>query len=245
MAEGLSLRNVAVRYGDALALEDASLDLAPGACVGIVGRNGAGKSSLLKAIAGVVKVARGEIVWDGESLTRRSAHARVKRGISLVPEGRRIFPGLTVLENLEVGFTPRRHRQDAWASSLARVFEMFPRLNERRAQLGWSLSGGEQQMLAISRALMAAPALLLLDEPSLGLAPALVQALFATIRDINRAGTTILLVEQNAFMALKTAQRGYVLENGRVVLSDDADRLLRSPHVREAYLGSGGTKNDR
>jgi branched-chain amino acid transport system ATP-binding protein len=241
----LELRGISAGYDGVPALTDVSLEVREGEIVTLIGANGAGKSTTLKTIAGLVAPSAGEIHFRGARLDGEDTERIVTRGICLVPEGRRIFPGLTVLENLEVGFTPRRRRPDAWASSLARVFEMFPRLDERRAQLGWSLSGGEQQMLAISRALMADPALLLLDEPSLGLAPALVQALFATIRDINRAGTTILLVEQNAFMALKTAQRGYVLENGRVVLSDDADRLLRSPHVREAYLGSGGASNAR
>ena len=239
----LELRGISAGYDGVPALTDVSLEVREGEIVTLIGANGAGKSTTLKTIAGLVAPTAGEIHFRGERLDGEDTERIVARGISLVPEGRRIFPGLTVLENLEVGFTPRRRQPDAWASSLARVFEMFPRLNERRAQLGWSLSGGEQQMLAISRALMADPALLLLDEPSLGLAPALVQALFATIRNINRAGTTILLVEQNAFMALRTAQRGYVLENGRVVLSDDADRLLRSPHVREAYLGSGAANN--
>ena len=239
----LELRGISAGYDGVPALTDVSLEVREGEIVTLIGANGAGKSTTLKTIAGLVAPTAGEIHFRGERLDNEDTERIVARGISLVPEGRRIFPGLTVLENLEVGFTPRRRQPDAWASSLARVFEMFPRLNERRTQLGWSLSGGEQQMLAISRALMADPALLLLDEPSLGLAPALVQALFATIRDINRVGTTILLVEQNAFMALRTAQRGYVLENGRVVLSDDADRLLRSPHVREAYLGSGAANN--
>jgi branched-chain amino acid transport system ATP-binding protein len=241
----LELRGISAGYDGVPALTDVSLEVREGEIVTLIGANGAGKSTTLKTIAGLVAPSAGEIHFRGDRLDGEDTERIVTRGISLVPEGRRIFPGLTVLENLEVGFTPRRRRHEAWASSLARVFEMFPRLDERRKQLGWSLSGGEQQMLAISRALMAAPALLLLDEPSLGLAPALVQALFANIRDINRTGTTILLVEQNAFMALKTAQRGYVLENGRVVLSDDADRLLRSPHVREAYLGSGGANRRR
>jgi branched-chain amino acid transport system ATP-binding protein len=234
----LELRGVAAGYAGVPVLDDVSIDVGEGEIVALLGANGAGKSTTLKTVVGLLTPSAGEIRFRGTRVDGEDTERIVMRGISLVPEGRRIFPGLTVLENLEVGFTPRRRHDGAWTVSLTRVFDMFPRLRERRGQLGWSLSGGEQQMLAISRALMAEPALLLLDEPSLGLAPALVQALFTIIRDINRAGTTILLVEQNAFMALSTAHRGYVLENGRIVLSDDAGRLLRSPHVRDAYLGS-------
>ena len=234
----LELRGVFAGYDGVPALTDVSLEVGEGEIVTLIGANGAGKSTTLKAIMGLLAPSAGEVWFRGARLDGADTEVIVGLGISLVPEGRRIFPGLTVLENLEVGFTPRGRRGGNWAASLARVFEMFPRLGERRRQMGWSLSGGEQQMLAISRALMAEPTLLLLDEPSLGLAPALVQAVFATIRDINRAGTTILLVEQNAFMALKASHRGYVLENGRVVLGEAAEALLRSPHVREAYLGS-------
>jgi branched-chain amino acid transport system ATP-binding protein len=234
----LDVRAVTAGYDGVSALTDVSLEVREGEIVALIGANGAGKSTTLKAIVGLVAPSRGEIAFRDARIDGVDTEAIVTRGISLVPEGRRIFPGLTVLENLEVGFTPRRREAARWSASLGRVFEISPRLAERRQQLGWSLSGGEQQMLAIGRALMAAPAVLLLDEPSLGLAPALVQALFATIREINRAGTTILLVEQNAFVALKTAGRGYVLENGRIVLTDTADRLLGKPHVRDAYLGS-------
>jgi branched-chain amino acid transport system ATP-binding protein len=234
----LDVRAITAGYDGVPALTDVSLEVREGEIVALIGANGAGKSTTLKAIVGLVAPSRGEIAFRDGRIDSADTEAIVNRGISLVPEGRRVFPGLTVLENLEVGFTPRRREAVTWSASLGRVFEIFPRLAERRQQLGWSLSGGEQQMLAIGRALMAAPALLLLDEPSLGLAPALVQALFATIREINRAGTTILLVEQNAFVALKTSDRGYVLENGRIVLTDTADRLLGNPHVRDAYLGS-------
>jgi branched-chain amino acid transport system ATP-binding protein len=234
LAEGLSLRNVAVRYGDALALEDASLDLAPGACVGIVGRNGAGKSSLLKAIAGVVKVARGEIVWDGESLTRRSAHARVKRGISLVPEGRRIFPGLSVENNLRVGgfSSPRglTERRD-------QVYELFPVLAERRLQSGSQLSGGEAQMLAIGQALMAGPRLVLLDEPSLGLAPIVVSSVLDTMRQLSDRGIAVLLVEQSVRLAQQFAEELYVIDGGRMQLVRGRGQALDEEALQAAYLG--------
>jgi branched-chain amino acid transport system ATP-binding protein len=232
----LEVREVDAYYGPIQALHRVSLAIAEGEIVTLIGANGAGKSTTLKTICGLVPPARGEVVFRGAPVTGHGPEELVGRGISLVPEGRRVFPGLTVLENLEVGFTPRR-RTGRLAADLDRVFALFPRLAERRHQLGWSLSGGEQQMLAIARALMARPTLLLLDEPSLGLAPALVRLVFDTIRTINADGTTILLVEQNAFMALEHAHRAYVLENGKVILSDRADVLVRNPRVRAAYLG--------
>ncbi len=233
----LELRDVDVHYGPIQALRRVSLELAEGEIVTLIGANGAGKSTTLKTICGLVAPSGGEVVFRGARVTGEGPEDLVARGISLVPEGRRIFPGLTVLENLEVGFTPLRRSRGDLGAHLDRVFALFPRLAERRRQLGWSLSGGEQQMLAIGRALMARPSLLLLDEPSLGLAPTLVRLVFETIRSINRDGTTILLVEQNAFMALETAHRAYVLENGSVILSDRAELLMRNPRVREAYLG--------
>jgi len=233
----LELREVDAHYGPIQALHRVSLAIAEGEIVTLIGANGAGKSTTLKTICGLVAPSRGDVLFRGARVTGQGPEDLVARGISLVPEGRRIFPGLTVLENLEVGFTPLRRSGKSLAAHLDRAFTLFPRLAERRRQLGWSLSGGEQQMLAIGRALMARPALLLLDEPSLGLAPALVQLVFETIRAINRDGTTILLVEQNAFMALETAHRAYVLENGSVILSDRAEVLMRNPRVREAYLG--------
>jgi branched-chain amino acid transport system ATP-binding protein len=233
----LALRDVDAHYGPIQALHRVSLDIAEREIVTLIGANGAGKSTTLKTICGLVPATAGEIVYRGAPATGQGPEELVARGISLVPEGRRIFPGLTVLENLEVGFTPLRGKSRAFGAHLDRVFALFPRLAERRRQLGWSLSGGEQQMLAIGRALMARPTLLLLDEPSLGLAPGLVQLVFETIRTINRDGTTILLVEQNAFMALEAAHRAYVLENGRVILHDRAEVLTQNPRVRESYLG--------
>jgi branched-chain amino acid transport system ATP-binding protein len=234
LAEGLSLRGVQVRYGDAIAVADVSLELAPGARVGIVGRNGAGKSSLLKAIAGIVKVSAGEVRWDGEPITRRSPHQRVKRGISLVPEGRRIFPGLTVESNLRVGgFSAPRgltQRRDE-------VYELFPVLHERRQQPASQLSGGEAKMLAIGQALMAGPRLVLLDEPSLGLAPIVVSSLLETMRGLSDRGIAVLLVEQSVRLAQKFAEDLYVTDAGRLQLVRSAGSELDENALQAAYLG--------
>jgi branched-chain amino acid transport system ATP-binding protein len=201
-----------------------------------VGANGAGKSTTIRALSGEVQPSRGEIVYDGASLVGLKPHEIARRGIVQCPEGRRVFPGLTVHENLKMGAYGRGLEKEA-DPRYERVFELFPRLAERRDQLAGTLSGGEQQMLAIGRALMAAPKVLLLDEPSLGLAPILVQAVFDAIRAIHRAGTAVLLVEQNAFMALRTATYGYVLQTGRVVLEGRSEDLLRDEQMMRAYLG--------
>jgi branched-chain amino acid transport system ATP-binding protein len=207
-----------------------------GQIVTLIGANGAGKSSTLMAISGILKPTNGRIIFEGDDLTHLPPHAIVERGISQVPEGRRIFPTLTVLENLEMGAYTRADSAEI-RHDLDRVFQLFPLLKDRRLQLGGTLSGGEQQMLAIGRALMARPRLLLLDEPSLGLAPKLVETIFEVIREINAQSTTILLVEQNAHMALRVAARGYVMEVGRIVLTDDAEKLMANGDVRSAYLG--------
>ena len=232
----LRLEEVHANYGAIHALRGVSLEIKEGQIVCLIGCNGAGKSSTLMAISGILRPSAGQVIFEGENLVDVPAHAIVERGISQVPEGRRIFSKLTVLENLEMGGYTRvdaaRVRQD-----LDRVFSLFPLLGERRFQLGGTLSGGEQQMLAIGRALMARPRLLLMDEPSLGLAPKLVETIFEVIREINAQGTTIFLVEQNAHMALSVAARGYVMESGQVVLEDEATRLMANQDVRKAYLG--------
>jgi branched-chain amino acid transport system ATP-binding protein len=232
----LELREVAAGYGGIQALHGVSLHVAAGEIVTLIGANGAGKSTTLMTICGVVAAQSGDIRFEGESLRGLAANAIVARGIVQVPEGRRIFPQMSVLENLALGAYLRRDRV-AMRRDLDHVMALFPVLDSRRQQLGGTLSGGEQQMLAIARALMARPRLLLLDEPSLGLAPLVIQQIFAIIRRINAEGTTVLLVEQNANQALKLAHRGYVLENGRIVLTDTAQNLLDNEAVRRAYLG--------
>jgi branched-chain amino acid transport system ATP-binding protein len=232
----LSLDNLHVFYGEIHALKGVALEVARGEIVAILGSNGAGKTTTLKTISGLLTPRRGRIVLDGESLVGVPPHEIVLRGIANVPEGRRIFNRLTVRENLLMGAYPRRDR-GVVASDLERVLALFPRLEERLGQVGGTLSGGEQQMLAIGRALMARPRLLLLDEPSMGLAPVLVEQIFETIADINTQGTTILLVEQNAAMALGVAHRGYVLETGTIALTGTASTLVEDPGVRRAYLG--------
>ncbi len=232
----LQLEHVETCYGQRRCLNDLSLDVRPGEIVTLLGANGAGKTTTLMTISGLVSNWSGQIRFNHSSLRGRSAAQIVQLGLSHVPEGRRILPRLTVLENLELGGYVRKDaagvRQD-----LARTFERFPVLGERRQQLAGTLSGGEQQMLAIARGLMARPKLLLLDEPSLGLAPKLVQTIFEIIAQINREGVAMLLVEQNAFLALKVAHRGYVLETGRIVLADTAANLAQNPRVKSAYLG--------
>jgi branched-chain amino acid transport system ATP-binding protein len=232
----LVLRNVAVHYGPIQALHDVSLEINEGEIVTLIGANGAGKSTTLRLVSGLVRPTSGEVLFEGASLAKVAPHNIVARGIGQVPEGRRVFAGLTVMENLEMGAYLVRGRQRV-REALEEVFELFPRLRERRAQRAGTLSGGEQQMLAIGRTLMGRPKLLLLDEPSLGLAPTLVQSIFGVITGIQRRGVTILLVEQNAHMALRVADRGYVLETGRIVLADTAANLEASPEVRAAYLG--------
>ncbi|MCK6504926.1 ABC transporter ATP-binding protein [Myxococcota bacterium] len=232
----LQIRDLSVHYGAIQALHGVSVDVHEGEIVTLIGANGAGKSTTLRAISGLVKPSGGQILFDGRPLHGLPPHEIVRLGIAQAPEGRGIFSNLTVDENLEIGAYIRKDK-DGIARDRTRALELFPRLAERLQQRAGTLSGGEQQMLAIARALLARPRLMLLDEPSLGLAPRIVQTIFAIIREINATGTTILLVEQNAHMALRAANRGYVIEVGRVVLSDDAKALADSDEVRRAYLG--------
>ena len=232
----LSLEKIEVRYGDALALFNVSLEVEQGEIVSIVGANGAGKSTTLKAISGLLKPKSGQILFAGERLNEIPAHAIVDLGIIQIPEGRQLFPYMTTLENLELGSYTPEARKGA-DETLNRVFELFPILNERREQLAGTLSGGEQQMLAIGRGLMGLPKLLMLDEPSLGLSPILVKVIFEAIGKINRAGTTVLLVEQDVKKSLSLAQRGYVMENGKITLQGEAQELLANEHLKKAYLG--------
>jgi len=232
----LEVKNVHTYYGHIHALKDISLTVEKGEVVTLIGGNGAGKSTTLNTMSGLLKPRQGSIQFEGEELTRYRAHEIVAKGVVQVPEGRRVFGRLTVTENLEMGaFTCRN--QKLIESNIDRVFALFPRLEERRKQLAGTLSGGEQQMLATGRALMANPRLLLLDEPSMGLAPVLVDSIFDTIKQLHAGGTTILLVEQNARMALLVAERGYVLQTGVVLLSDTAENLRKNEMVRKAYMG--------
>jgi branched-chain amino acid transport system ATP-binding protein len=233
----MELKNICTYYGNIQALKNISLSVNEGEIVTLIGANGAGKTTTLMSICGITQVRSGEILLEGVDISREPTHKIVQMGISQVPEGRRIFPQLTVLENLDMGAFLRDDK-DEMKKDLDEVFELFPRLAERRNQAGGTLSGGEQQMLAISRALMARPRILLLDEPSLGLAPLIVQHIFEIIKRINEERkTTIFLVEQNANMALKIAHKGYVLQNGIIKMSDTSDRLLANEEVRKAYLG--------
>jgi branched-chain amino acid transport system ATP-binding protein len=232
----LRLEEVHTSYGHIRALKGVSLEVGEREIVCLIGGNGAGKSTTLMTISGILRPQRGRVVFRGEEIQGTTADAIVARGVSQVPEGRRIFPRLTVRENLEMGAFLRKDGA-AVRDDLDRVFGLFPVLKERQKQLGGTLSGGEQQMLAIARALMARPTLLLLDEPSLGLAPLIVQQIFQIIREINAQGTTVFLVEQNAHMALSIANRGYVMETGNIVLVDEARKLLTNEMVRKAYLG--------
>jgi branched-chain amino acid transport system ATP-binding protein len=232
----LELRDVQTYYGNIHVLKGISLVVEPGEVVTLIGSNGAGKTTTLRTIQGLLRPRAGAILLEGEPLHRLPPDQIVRRGIAQAPEGRLLFPRMTVRENLEMGAFSRRDRRGVKAD-MARVFVLFPRLEERLQQKAGTLSGGEQQMLAIGRALMARPRLLLLDEPSMGLAPILVEQIYQTLREINAQGTTILLVEQNARMALSLAARGYVLETGRIVLSDTAAHLRQSDLVRKAYLG--------
>jgi len=233
----LEVMDLQVSYGAIEALHSVDLKVERGQIVTLIGANGAGKTTTLRAIAGLLGGVRGEIFFEGESLVGVKAHHIVRRGISMAPEGRGIFANMTVRENLDLGAFARRDASKI-ASDRERALELFPRLRERLRQSAGTLSGGEQQMLAIARALLARPRLLLLDEPSLGLAPQIVQTIFKIIREINDSGTTILLVEQNAHMALHTAHYGYVLEVGRIAMSDEARKLAASDEVRKAYLGA-------
>ncbi len=232
----LSIQDLHVAYGNILALQGISLEVHEGEIVTLIGANGAGKSTLLRAISGIVPVRSGKIIFGDLDLRTVPAHRIVEMGISHVPEGRGIFANLTVMENLKLATWSRKDRQNL-RQDFQRVFDLFPRLAERQNQLAGTLSGGEQQMLAVARALMTRGRLMLLDEPSMGLAPVLVREIFNILREINAAGTTILLVEQNARQALKLAHRGYVLETGRITLAGTAQELSDNPSVKAAYLG--------
>jgi branched-chain amino acid transport system ATP-binding protein len=236
----LELEDVHTYYGSIQALKGISINVQQGEIVTLIGANGAGKSTTLRSINGLNSPRRGRIRFQGREITYASAHDIVEQGISQSPEGRRLFPRMSVLENLEMGTFQRADRGNRKAvnEDLDRVYELFPRLNERKSQKAGTLSGGEQQMVAIGRALMARPKLLLLDEPSMGLAPIFVERIFEIIREINSQGTPILLVEQNALMALDVASRGYVLETGKIALADDAKALKQNDDVKRTYLGA-------
>ena len=230
----LKIKDLNITYGGINAVRDVSFEVEQGSIITLVGANGAGKSSILRSIAGVVTPKSGTIEFCGEDITGRSAEQVVKKGITLVPEGRRVFPDLTVLENIKIGAYLRK---DSLDEDIKWVYDLFPRLKERSWQMAGTLSGGEQQMLAVARALMSRPKLMMMDEPSLGLAPLIVRDIFSIIKEINKNGVTILLIEQNANMALKTADRGYVLETGRIKIEGTGAELLANEEVKKAYLG--------
>ncbi|HEY1570745.1 MAG TPA: ABC transporter ATP-binding protein [Pseudonocardiaceae bacterium] len=232
----LELADVSVHYGRISALSGLSLSVAQGEIVSLIGANGAGKTTTMRAVSGIRPLSGGKIMFDGDDISRLRPDLRVVRGISQAPEGRGIFPGMTVLENLDMGAYARKDRKQL-GSDYDRVFGLFPRLAERKSQVGGTMSGGEQQMLAIARALMARPRLLLLDEPSMGLAPQFIQQIFRIVTEINEQGVTVLLVEQNAQQALSRAHRAYVLETGSIVKSGTGKEMLADPSIKEAYLG--------
>ncbi|MEV4057096.1 ABC transporter ATP-binding protein [Amycolatopsis sp. NPDC049688] len=234
----LELSDVSVHYGRIQAVSGLSITVNEGEVVTLIGANGAGKSTTMRAISGIRPISSGTITFAGEDISKLRGDLRVVRGISQAPEGRGIFPGMTVMENLDMGAYARKDRKDL-SADLERVFELFPRLAERKTQMGGTMSGGEQQMLAIGRALMAKPKLLLLDEPSMGLAPQFIQQIFRIITEINKQGTTVLLVEQNAQQALSRAHRAYVLETGRITKTGTGKELLADNSIKEAYLGVG------
>lgn len=234
----LEVSGLCVNYGHIEALRDVSFGVEEGTIVALIGANGAGKTTTLKTLSGLRPVRAGSILLNGKDITRTPAHQRVKLGLSQSPEGRGCFPGMTVRENLEMGgFARRDQRTAAWKQDLDRVFDLFPRLREREKQAAGSMSGGEQQMVAMGRALMARPKVLLLDEPSMGLAPKLIQQIFSIVTEINQQGTTVLMVEQNAAQALKRAHQAYVLETGEIVKSGTGKELSADPAVKAAYLG--------
>ncbi|AEG60536.1 ABC transporter ATP-binding protein [Desulforamulus ruminis] len=232
----LKVEDIQVYYGAIHALKGISLEVPQGQIVTLIGANGAGKTSTLNTICGLIKPKSGKVIFEGKDITAVATQEIVKRGLTQVPEGRRIFANMPIYENLELGAFLNKNKKEV-AESMEKVYARFPRLLERKNQLAGSLSGGEQQMLAMGRALMSKPRLLLLDEPSMGLSPILVKEIFSIIKELNEQGTTILLVEQNAKMALSIAHKGYVVETGRIVLAGDAKELLESPEVKKAYLG--------
>jgi branched-chain amino acid transport system ATP-binding protein len=232
----LTVENVHTYYGKIHALKGINLTIEKGEIVTLIGGNGAGKTTTLRTISGLLKPTDGRVTLNDQDLVKYPAHEIVYKGVSMVPEGRGVFARLSVIENLEMGAYSRNDKAEI-ENNTERVFNLFPRLKERRTQLAGTLSGGEQQMLATGRALMSSPSLLLMDEPSMGLAPVLVELIFDTIQQINKEGTTILLVEQNALMALSIANRGYVLQTGEIVISDSAENLKNTPTVQKAYLG--------
>lgn len=235
----LKLENLSVSYGGIQAVKGISLEVPDGTIVTLIGANGAGKSTILRSIIGLVKPASGSITFDGQELTGKTSDEIVKTGITLVPEGRRIFPNLSVEENIKIGAYLRK---DDLTKDMNHIYELFPRLKERSWQMAGTLSGGEQQMLAVGRALMSKPKLLMMDEPSLGLAPLIVKGIFDIIKEIHREGVTILLIEQNANLALKAADLGYVMETGRITLHDTGKNLLENEAVKAAYLGKAKKK---
>lgn len=233
----LEIKSLNVRFGGIRAVDNVSLEVEKGKIVTLIGANGAGKSTTLRSVAGIIKPSAGEILFEGKAITGLSPDKIVKQGVTLVPEGRRVFPNLTVLENLKIGAYLRK---DELKDDLAHVYDLFPRLKERSWQLAGTLSGGEQQMLAVGRALMAKPRLVMMDEPSLGLAPLIVKGIFEIIKEINNQGITVLLIEQNANMALKVADYAYVLETGNISMSGASSEIMASEKIQEAYLGHSG-----
>lgn len=234
MSNILEIKNLSVHFGGIKAVDGISMDIPEGKIITLIGANGAGKSTILRSVSGIVKPQGGEILFGGENLIGKTPDAIVNRGITLVPEGRRVFPNLTVLENLKIGAYLRKDKLD---NDIEYIYSLFPRLKERYWQLAGTLSGGEQQMLAVGRALMSKPRLIMMDEPSLGLAPLVVKDIFEIIKTINKSGITVLLNEQNANMALKIADLGYVIETGRITLTGTGTELLSNESVKEAYLG--------
>lgn len=237
MGEMLSVKNINVYYGSIHAIKDVSFHVNEGEIVTLIGANGAGKTTTMHAISGLLKLQSGEIDYCGQTISKMEAHKIIRLGLAQVPEGRRVFSGLTVQQNLQMGAYTRRDGKEAIQNDFDMVFDLLPRLKERRNQPAGTLSGGEQQMLAMGRALMSHPKLLMLDEPSMGLAPILVEQIFDIIKNLHKAGTTILLVEQNAQAALSVADRGYVLETGKIVTTGTGAELLASPAIKKAYLG--------
>ena len=238
MGELLSVKNINVYYGSIHAIKDVSFHVDEGEIVTLIGANGAGKTTTMHAISGLLKLASGEITYDGNLISKMEAHKIVRLGLAQVPEGRRVFSGLTVQQNLSMGAYTRHDGKDAIQSDYDMVFDLLPRLKERRNQPAGTLSGGEQQMLAVGRALMSRPKIIMMDEPSLGLAPIVVKGIFDIIKEINRMGVTVLLIEQNANMALRIADIGYVLETGTITTSGPGQQLLNDPAIKAAYLGT-------